>query len=202
MSTVFSPEAERLDKRWQDNKNSQHRRRILGIVTSLWRPEMKILDVGCGSGLFYEQLPDHVKPAHTGVDYTTEFIEMCQKKYPEGNFRQADALDLPFEDGSFDIVVNTSLLQHIPEWQRALSEICRVASKYVITTTRIHLKKTEKSPVVKIWSWRFNLADMLREQKKYGRASWWWTVGTDGNERMTAIFLLQKSLTNASPLPR
>lgn len=47
-------------------------------------------------------------------------------------FRVGDILDLPYPDRAFDTVISFRLLAHVVDWQRFLSELCRVADKAVI----------------------------------------------------------------------
>jgi hypothetical protein len=47
-------------------------------------------------------------------------------------FVNCDMLSLPFEDNSFDIILAFRLLPHVNQWQRLISEMCRVASKAII----------------------------------------------------------------------
>lgn len=44
-----------------------------------------------------------------------------------------DACDLPYKDQSYDLVSAISVLEHIPEWKQALSELVRVGRKVVLT---------------------------------------------------------------------
>src|SRR5262249_32773762 len=48
------------------------------------------------------------------------------------NFQRGDAHALDFNDRSFDAAVCLRVLMHTPEWQRCISELCRVAERLVI----------------------------------------------------------------------
>ncbi len=73
----------------------------------------KILDIGCGNGRFLYALEDkHAE--YCGIDSSEEMIELAKQKFPEAKFFQADATDLPFEDGSFDDIISMATLHHIP----------------------------------------------------------------------------------------
>jgi 2-polyprenyl-3-methyl-5-hydroxy-6-metoxy-1,4-benzoquinol methylase len=45
---------------------------------------------------------------------------------------QGDATRLPFADGAFDVVTLLEVLEHIPDTQAALTEVCRVTGRYLI----------------------------------------------------------------------
>src|SRR5258708_13007025 len=45
---------------------------------------------------------------------------------------RGDVTDMPFADHSFDVVTMLEVLEHIPNTQRTLAEICRVASRFIV----------------------------------------------------------------------
>lgn len=63
-------------------------------------------------------------------------IELTQEMENDPEFQQADGTALPFEDGSFDLVVATDVLEHVPADKRAalLSEAYRVAKMGAVIT--------------------------------------------------------------------
>jgi SAM-dependent methyltransferase len=89
-----------------------------------WR-EKTILDVGCGTGAILEQLGSPER--NVGIDLAPEAVSFCQKR-GLSNVRQGDICALPFADGSFDVVICSSVLYH--EWvldvAGALREMHRV----------------------------------------------------------------------------
>jgi ubiquinone/menaquinone biosynthesis C-methylase UbiE len=87
----------------------------------------KILDVGCGSGNYTYQfslLSDNV----IGIDHS----EYIFKKNPHKAISIMDATAMAFADNSFDIVFCSDTLHHIPEYEKAVSEMVRVSKKYVV----------------------------------------------------------------------
>lgn len=92
-----------------------------------------ILEVGCGGG-YNSELIAHRAPGlrYTGIDLSASMVAVSRAKYPARDFRVASALDLPFDAGSFDIVVDGVALLHIPPWREAIAEYRRVASQFVV----------------------------------------------------------------------
>ena len=94
-----------------------------------------LLDVGCGPGPLWLHRRSCLPGVHiTGVDATKEMVRAAKTNFPGVEVRHADAADLPFEDGAFDVVLLRHLLEHLPRkrMEAALQEACRVASSTVI----------------------------------------------------------------------
>lgn len=89
----------------------------------------KWLDVGCGTGILAEALLDVCDPVSVvGVDQSAAQIEQAARGAAgkRARFQQADAVDLPFSDASFDIVASALVLNFIAKPSRALDEMRRV----------------------------------------------------------------------------
>jgi ubiquinone/menaquinone biosynthesis C-methylase UbiE len=83
------------------------------ILGNDWKSKSNVLDIGCGNGRYYSFFKEKdVK--YVGIDNSASMISIARKKFPEGDFEMADALDLPFEANEFDGVVSFSVIHHIP----------------------------------------------------------------------------------------
>lgn len=93
-------------------------------------PSARVLDVGCGSGTLTRLLGRWPGVASvTGVDPGTPLIEKARelaRGLENVVFREADGGALPFEGGIFDVVTLDSVLSHMREPERALTEALRV----------------------------------------------------------------------------
>ncbi|WP_304065652.1 class I SAM-dependent methyltransferase [Pedobacter glucosidilyticus] len=66
------------------------------------------LEVGCGRGGGCDLLLDYHPKSITGLDFSAKGIKFCQKTYHEKplTFVAGNAEDIPFQDHSFDVVIN------------------------------------------------------------------------------------------------
>jgi SAM-dependent methyltransferase len=89
------------------------------------RPTMRLLDVGAGTGqsrrLYCQTVGEYV-----GIDLSPVAVAKAQRRFPESSWHVADACRLDFDDESFDVVAFSSVLHHIPDFGRALTEAFRV----------------------------------------------------------------------------
>ena len=72
-----------------------------------------VLDVGCGSGFFVHRLIEFGAGTATGVDLIPERVDAARARYPGLRFECANAADLPFTDGEFDIVTQFTCLSSV-----------------------------------------------------------------------------------------
>lgn len=91
-----------------------------------------VLDVGCGTGeisLVFAGMNHHVAGIDLSEGMLSKAVTKAKEKAYMIDFRIGDAEDLPFEDESFDVVVERHLLWTLPDRQRALGEWRRVLRK-------------------------------------------------------------------------
>lgn len=93
-------------------------------------PGQEMLDVATGSGNV--AIPAAGRGAKvTGLDLTPELLEVARRRAQEAgvqvNFIEGDAENLPFADGSFDVVTSCFGVIFAPRHEQAASELVRVA---------------------------------------------------------------------------
>lgn len=84
-----------------------------------------MLDVGCGTGQSQRIYRDRAG-LYVGVDLSLGALRLAQGRFDAAAWMQADALRLPFAEGTFDVVAFSSVLHHIGNRGAALSEARRV----------------------------------------------------------------------------
>ncbi|MFH1353368.1 MAG: class I SAM-dependent methyltransferase [bacterium] len=89
----------------------------------------RILEIGCGTGVFTEGI-SLTGAEITAIDISADLIEKSRERVKKSNvsFCVEDAEDMTFPDGSFDSVIGSSILHHL-DVKYALPEIKRVLKK-------------------------------------------------------------------------
>src|SRR4051812_12880360 len=91
-----------------------------------WFRDRLVLDVGAGSGRHSGQA--HACGARVVAVVLGDAIDVARINLPPAVLTvQADAEDLPFAEGSFDLVMSIGVLHHLPDTERALRSIARFA---------------------------------------------------------------------------
>ena len=88
-------------------------------------PSMRLLDVGCGSGLALRLAADR-GAAVSGLDASSALLEHARRRVPGAPLVQGELEELPFADGSFDAVTGFNSFQYAARPAAALAEAARV----------------------------------------------------------------------------
>jgi SAM-dependent methyltransferase len=137
--------------RLTDEISLRSRRRKFALFMETMAPtaETRVLDVGvddfafgdlstnessCATLNFFEDMyPWQEQITALGLHKGGRFRE----SYPSVQYVRGDALELPFEDGSFDVVFSNAVIEHVgaePEQRRFVAEVLRVAPRAFVTT--------------------------------------------------------------------
>jgi len=87
----------------------------------------RFLDMGCGAGgacVLAEELGANV----SGFDASANLVEIARERVPQADFRQGDIEEMPYEDGSFDVVFAANSVQYAENQEQAVREGLRVMS--------------------------------------------------------------------------
>lgn len=132
------------------------RRRAVGMVGAM-RPR-RLLDVATGTADLAIQLARTLKPEHiTGIDLSEGMLKVGAEKVRKAaldgviTLRQADCLQLPFDDASFDAVTVAYGVRNFEHLDQGYREMCRVlAPGGMLCVVEL---STPTAPVVK-WLYR------------------------------------------------
>jgi SAM-dependent methyltransferase len=89
------------------------------------RPDSHVLDLGSGPGHVAERL-SQAGAVVTGVDFSPQMVKTARSRHPHITFREANAEQLPFDDGAFDAVVSNYTVHHLARPEVVFREISRV----------------------------------------------------------------------------
>lgn len=109
-----------------------------------FKKHIHIMDVGCGDGLFLSAILRHFAdcfPIIAGVDISPDRIDKARELLPTGTFCSGRADNIPFPDGSFDLVMCNALLHHVPDVCTALTEmirLCRTGGQLLLIEPNKH----------------------------------------------------------------
>ena len=123
----LSPNYDRLNRLFSLGMDVSWRRQL--ITTVARRNPARILDLACGSGDVAEMLRKALPNAQViGLDFSRPLLTQAKDRgLPE--LAEADALKLPFADGSFDAVTIAFGLRNFSDRKAGLKEIARVLKK-------------------------------------------------------------------------
>jgi ubiquinone/menaquinone biosynthesis C-methylase UbiE len=98
--------------------------RICELVRSRL-PAEAFLDAGCGDGRYLAALAGELPARQAGVDISERILETARQQ-TSAELRQSNLESLPFEDGAFDLVLCTQVIEHVLDGPAAVRELARV----------------------------------------------------------------------------
>ena len=121
--------AERLEKIYLTPDVVQQREQIFQLLDV--KPSMNALDIGCGPGLTTLSLAQAVGSAgHVdAIDIAPPMLQLAARRCADAKqvaFHQADVLQLPFANASFDVSLATQVYEYVADVDSALRELWRV----------------------------------------------------------------------------
>lgn len=87
----------------------------------------RLLEVGSGMGHLVGQLDDTFQTY--GIDVNHWAVNQSKAVAQKSHLQIASAQDLPFSDGSFNVVIIKHIVEHLPDPGKAIQEISRVTEK-------------------------------------------------------------------------
>jgi 2-polyprenyl-3-methyl-5-hydroxy-6-metoxy-1,4-benzoquinol methylase len=97
-----------------------------------------VLDVGCGEGVLTERWAQQLGDARVvGIDLHDHKLaaEWRRRTHPSLEFLTVNVnRGLPFDDGEFDLVSAIEVLEHVPDPERVVTEMARVANSHLLVS--------------------------------------------------------------------
>ena len=92
----------------------------------------RALDVGCGPGALTRALVEALgSGCVTAIEPSQSFAAACAERVPDAEVLVGSAEELPFEDGSFDIVLSQLVINFMADAAQGVGEMARVARRTV-----------------------------------------------------------------------
>src|ERR1039457_1657528 len=88
-------------------------------------PSSRVVDLGWGYGVFSNILERRGYRC-TGIDISPKLITIAQTKFPDIEFAEGDVEHLAFQEDSFDGVLLSGLVHHLPDPSRCAAEVFRI----------------------------------------------------------------------------
>ncbi len=85
----------------------------------------RVLDAGCGSGRTLQELVDYGEVS--GIELNEEAAELARRR-GHGDIRIGRLEELPWDDGTFDLITCLDVIEHVPDDVAALVELRRVCA--------------------------------------------------------------------------
>ncbi len=120
--------SEMYDERYAEEQQRKYKKALANVKVA----DKMVLDVGCGSGLFFNKSADETGMS-VGIDISHKLLLKAKERinaFQNAFIIQADADHLPFRDGFFGAVFSFTVLQNMPNLSETLSELKRVTKKH------------------------------------------------------------------------
>ena len=88
-----------------------------------------VLDIGCGNGTLLSRFAENKSIKGFGTDLSPKMIENAKVRHPELQFAIADCENIPFDDGSMDIITVCAAYHHFPNVHAFAAEAKRLLKK-------------------------------------------------------------------------
>ena len=189
-----SPESARRYDQWAKTPQGafalrQEENLLQGLIAPWPRRKQKLLDIGCGTGLFLEFFWScGFDP--TGLDHSSAMLALAREKMgSRADLHLGKAEHVPFEDREFDYVSIMTVLEFVDDPGAVLREAARVARKGVLVT---FLNRSS------LYGWSVRLS---RNRSSLSQAHWfsWTEMRQLINANIPSGFLQARSILLGPP---
>ena len=135
-------------------------------ISALVKPGQTVLDAGCGEGVLAWYLAE-AGATVTAMDISRPNLDAAARFLASKGVSErvtlvhGDAENLPFPDASFDVVVSSHVLEHLPDFDRGLAEIRRVTREHAVVALPTCLNLAAASQLGGASFWKLSKAAPL-----------------------------------------
>ena len=141
---------------------------MIKVVKKHLQGKLKILDIGCGDGIYTMELYKKLKPAIiVGIDPAADAIKAAKKRITERShkeiqFKVDDIYYLAdhYKENTFDLVVIRGVLHHLYDPKKAIKQINKISNNILV------LEPNGYNPILKVIE-KVSPYHRLHEEKSY-----------------------------------
>lgn len=123
----------------------RHARIVDDSISALGRNDLKLIEIGCGTGWLCERLRKHGKV--TGVDLSDEVLQQARLKAPDIDYRAGDFMTLDLPEGAFDVALTLDTLSHFADQAGFIARVGKL-----VKPGGLLIVVTQNRPVLERWS--------------------------------------------------
>lgn len=131
---IFDEVAEFYDRIFPEHIHEYYISKRVNLIREICPDtNIKILDIGCGTGTLIYRLSKYGYDVW-GIDISEKMVEIANKKI-QGRVRKGDVLKTDFQDNSFDLVMAIVMLHHLGNYKKvknAIKEMARIVKTFGI----------------------------------------------------------------------
>jgi len=105
---------------YHEAKDPNHNIDLLVKFCSLYLANSRVLDIGCGAGVPVSKYLSSRGHSVIGIDISNKMLNLARKNVPSGRFIRMNMVSIDFEDNSFDALVSSYAIFHVPRDLHAL----------------------------------------------------------------------------------
>lgn len=124
-----------LQRNYTKGRDYHLRAPFFNLFDEIENKDVSILEVGCNCGLNLGILHERGYKNLTGIDIGPAAVAEARKRHSNATIVEGTILELPFEDGQFDVVFSSGVLIHQnPEGPlfQAMDEMYRCSARYIL----------------------------------------------------------------------